>query len=81
MSDPGFEPNFSDTDAPTPGEVEANEADVLEQRLSDLSQTPEDVDEGGASAGYGDEAETELEDANDYEEDSDYEGPDDYDED
>lgn len=65
MSDPDFIPNYENT--PSLEDLEANEADVIEQNREDLSQTPEDVDEGGTAQGYGDNAETELEDANEYE--------------
>ncbi|GAB2527953.1 hypothetical protein [Paramicrobacterium agarici] len=70
MSDPDFTPNFGDD--PSLSDAEANEADVIEQSRDDLSQTPEDVDERVTPHGYGDDAETELDDANDYESASDY---------
>lgn len=63
MSDPDFTPNYED--AASISAAEANEADVIEQNRDDLSQTPEDVDEGGTQRGYGDDAETEFDDAND----------------
>ncbi len=69
MSDPDFTPNFDDEPALT--DVDANEADVIEQNRVDLSQTPEDVDDGGTQRGYGDDAATEFDDANDYESGSD----------
>lgn len=73
MSDTDFVPNFDDDQAPHPSEIDANEADVVEQSLDDLSQTPEDVDEAAGDPGYGDETATEPEDSNDHD------GPDDYD--
>lgn len=72
MSDTDFVPNFDDSQAPHASEIDANEADVVEQARDDLSQTPEDVDETDGDPGYGDETATEPEDANDYDQPDDY---------
>lgn len=77
MSDPDFSPNYDGQ--PSLDGAEANEADVIEQNRDDLSQTPEDVDEGGTPYGYGDDAATELDDANDDEPAADDEPATDYD--